>query len=136
MELTSTSSERKGQSIGRGWGENALKRKSQGSMPDSIRTGLRKKAALIEGKEIDKAKELGIWHPSLKKNFGGNSVVGKEEKGEMNSRRQRGIGSGFGTFKNGALRVGEDEIKRINNSGRGGRGGKRGRGGGRGGSKR
>jgi len=143
MELTSTTLARKGQAIGRGWGENALKRKSQGQMPDSMRSGLRKKAALIEGKEVDRAKELGIWHPSLKKNFS-SGVTGKEEKGEMGRRRERGIGSGVGKFKDGALRIGEDEIKRINSSGRGGRGrggssrgrGSSSRGGGRGGSKR
>ncbi|PWN47180.1 hypothetical protein IE53DRAFT_371670 [Violaceomyces palustris] len=132
MELSSTENQRKGQALGRGWGDDELKRKELSKMPASIRQGIRRAAGERREKEKQTAKELGIWHPSLKKV--GNEGNALERGFRKNDReRVRGIGLGVGKFSGGQLKLSGEEIERINGPRGGGGGSKRGGRGGRGG---
>lgn len=132
MELSATESQRKGQAIGRGWGENELKRQQLSKAPAAIRQGMRKAAGERRDKEREKAKELGTWHPSLKQAYSSQATATEMGLKKETRKRQRGLGMGIGKFQGGMLKLSSQEISKVNGKSRSGsssskKGGKGGR---------
>ncbi|KAI8921971.1 hypothetical protein DFJ77DRAFT_5767 [Powellomyces hirtus] len=120
--------------------------------PRAIQMGMDVKERERGAKRLQDAKDLGIYHSSLKTQIMG--AQGQKDLEAKTSRikervkhRSRGIDGGFGSFKNGTLHIGKEDFARVEKmdkgrggGGRGGRGGGggrgrgRGRGGGRGGA--
>jgi hypothetical protein len=121
----------------------------------NVREGLKLKEKEREGKKLEevqfpfiptflllpadtdtlpKAKNLGNYHPTIKKLFGASTPPSHGGRGE---KRERGIGMGAGKFSNGMLKLSKEEIGRVQGFDDRVRGGRRGgRGGGRGGGGR
>lgn len=114
MELSASESQRKGQAIGRGWGENELKRQQLSKAPAAIRQGMRKAAGERRDKEREKAKELGTWHPSLKQAYSSQATATEMGLKRETRKRQRGLGMGIGKFQGGTLKLSSQEISKIN----------------------
>ncbi|KAE8224837.1 hypothetical protein CF319_g2330 [Tilletia indica] len=151
LELSSSTEQRKGAVVGRGWGDAQARLQDLGKMPARLREGLKKAAKGRVEKEQDRAKELGLVHRSLNKgkktNMGGTGAIGAVDmalSGVGSSKkakdRVRGLGLGVGTFGGGKLTISTRDVEKINGPsssrgppGGGGRGGRGGRGGGRGG---
>ncbi|SPO25140.1 uncharacterized protein UTRI_02756_B [Ustilago trichophora] len=126
MELSATDAQRKGQAVGRGWGENELKRQQLSKAPAAIRQGMRKAAGERRDKEREKAKELGTWHPSLKESYANKATATEMGLKKETRKRQRGLGMGIGKFQGGMLKLSSQEISKVNAKGRGGSSGGRG----------
>ncbi|SPO32199.1 uncharacterized protein UTRI_02756 [Ustilago trichophora] len=126
MELSATDAQRKGQAVGRGWGENELKRQQLSKAPAAIRQGMRKAAGERRDKEREKAKELGTWHPSLKESYANKATATEMGLKKETRKRQRGLGMGIGKFQGGMLKLSSEEISKVNGKGRGGSCGSRG----------
>ena len=100
---------------GTGWAEKKLKSRELGKMPARIRSGIRRAAGEKRDREIQTQKELGLWNPKLHK----QSLMTRGSETERGSRavqpkkRQRGIGSGVGKFRGGALHLSDADIQRI-----------------------
>ncbi|KAJ1020100.1 hypothetical protein NDA16_004380 [Ustilago loliicola] len=120
MELSATESQRKGQAIGRGWGENELKRQQLAKAPAAIRQGMRKAAGERRDKEREKAKELGTWHPSLKAGYANQATATEMGLKKETRKRQRGLGMGIGKFQGGMLKLSSQEISKVNGKGKSG----------------
>ncbi|SNX83578.1 uncharacterized protein MEPE_02285 [Melanopsichium pennsylvanicum] len=114
MELSATESQRKGQSVGRGWGEKELKRQQLCKAPAAIRQGMRKAAGERREKEREKAKELGTWHPSLKEAYTNKATATEMGLKKESRKRQRGLGMGIGKFQGGTLKLSSSEISKVN----------------------
>lgn len=114
MELSATETQRKGQAIGRGWGENELKRQQLSKAPAAIRQGMRKAAGERRDKEREKAKELGTWHPSFKQAYANQATATEMGMKKETRKRQRGLGMGIGKFQGGMLKLSSQEISKIN----------------------
>ena len=128
MELSATDAQRKGQAIGRGWGENELKRQQLSKAPAAIRQGMRKAAGERRDKEREKAKELGTWHPSMKQAYASQATATEMGLKKETRKRQRGLGMGIGKFQRGMLKLSSQEISKVNGkSGSRGGSGKKGR---------
>ena len=139
-ELGASKKELRGATVGRGWGEAKVKAQDMAAMPAAMRAGMRKKEMERQDKRVELAKELGTYHPSLKrvKEVGSDLILGTRRLEKEQRTREKGVGMGVGTFRNGTLKIGKAERERIEGSrggktrGRGGRGGAAGRGGKRG----
>ncbi|CBQ71003.1 conserved hypothetical protein [Sporisorium reilianum SRZ2] len=114
MELSATDTQRKGQAVGRGWGENELKRQQLSKAPAAIRQGMRKAAGERRDKEREKAKELGTWHPSLKQAYSNQATATEMGLKKETRKRQRGLGMGIGKFQGGMLKLSSQEISKVN----------------------
>ncbi|KAI5893771.1 uncharacterized protein SCHCODRAFT_02730497 [Schizophyllum commune H4-8] len=122
-----------------GMGSKVIKTTERNVHAKAVREGLLRKQKELAARKVEEAKELGTYHPSLKRALGATDeeLVAKEGV----RRRERGLKMGVGKFKGGVLRLGREDIARVEGrgegggrgGGRGGRGGRgRGRGGGRG----
>ncbi|KAK0547199.1 hypothetical protein OC846_004954 [Tilletia horrida] len=144
LELTSTSDQRKGLAIGRGWGEAQARIKEVGKMPARMQAGMKRAAKERVDKEQARATELGLVHRSLNKgskrtNLGGTGAVSTVDMAlsgrgasSTGQKRVRGLGMGVGKFGGGKLVISARDVEKINGPSRsgGGPGGSRGRGGG------
>ncbi|KAL9940333.1 hypothetical protein V8E36_001038 [Tilletia maclaganii] len=145
LELSSTHEQRKGASVGRGWGDAQARVKELGKMPDRLRTGLKRAAKERVEKEQDRARELGLVHRSLssgkRKNMGGTGAVSAVDMAlsgvgasKQPKDRVRGLGMGVGKFGGGKLTISARDVEKINGPAPSrrapGGGGKRGSGGG------
>ncbi|KAG9104543.1 hypothetical protein FRC06_001323 [Ceratobasidium sp. 370] len=74
-------------------------------------------------RHAQRAKALGNYHPSIKRNF---AAFGPKT---AKQRRERGLALGIGKFRNGALSIGQDELRSVqgpsDRSAKGGRGKRR-----------
>ncbi|KAG5644062.1 hypothetical protein DXG03_009152 [Asterophora parasitica] len=110
-----------------GRGEKSVREKERNNASKRVREGLLDKQKQRAKAELEEAKELGNYHPTLKKVF-------DSDEGPSTRKRERGLKMGVGKFQGGLLKLSRDEIMMAEGGGRGrGRGGSRGsRGGGRG----
>lgn len=135
LELSSSSTARKGQAFGRGYGDKALRAEQLSKMPAKMRQGIREAAGDRASKEVERNRELGLLNSKYSRKFMGQQVADATMTGRKaaSKDRERGLSMGVGRFKNGTLHLSKDEVRKSLGEGRGGeRGG--GRGGGRGGS--
>jgi len=133
-ELDLTSAQRKKALAGRvlevsgraklGKGEGAVRAAERNKAAKRVRDGLLEKKKEREAKELEEAKNLGNYHPTLKKLFEPSSSSSSTRK------RERGLKMGVGRFSGGILKLSREEISTAQASSRG-RGQGRGRGRGR-----
>ncbi|PWN37128.1 uncharacterized protein FA14DRAFT_10300 [Meira miltonrushii] len=132
MELSKPTLTDQAKSVGRGLGSSMFKAKEMGKMPASMRHGLRKAELQKQADQLEKAKELGIYHQSIKGLIGKGAdgsdlVLGTKKKDHKARTRDKGLSMGVGRFAGGTLKLSKEEVARINkptSSGRGA-GGKR-----------
>ncbi|KAL1760023.1 hypothetical protein FB107DRAFT_245892 [Schizophyllum commune] len=107
-----------------GMGSKVIKTTERNAHAKAVREGLLRKQKELAARKVEEAKELGTYHPSLKRALGATDeeVVGKEAV----RRRERGLKMGVGKFKGGVLRLGREDIARVEGRGEGvgGRGGR------------
>ncbi|KAJ3045640.1 hypothetical protein HDV00_007764 [Rhizophlyctis rosea] len=119
--------------------------------PLPMRIGFKMGLERIAQKRLQEAKDMGMYHSSLKTQIMGDTARAAKEAEQTKrkmARRDRGIDGGFGKFKDGALIVSKKEIESVEkgpkrfkigaggggssrSSGGGGRGGKKGKKGGK-----
>lgn len=106
---------------GRGLGENLVRADKLSQIPSSIRTGIRSAEREKLKARIEREKELGNWHASIKHRIArseGDALIldgrsrhkgtERDEKG-----RRRGLGLGVGKFKGGMLRLSKEEVGKM-----------------------
>jgi len=115
-----------------GKGETAVRTSEMNHASKKVRLGLMKKKEERNVKELEEAKNLGNYHPILKKLYEASSS-GKDPR----RKRERGLKMGVGNFSGGTLKLSKEEIASVQGPSTSLRGGHRGRGrgSGRGGSR-
>jgi len=111
-----------------GKGEKAVREAERNKAAKRVREGLLDKKKEREKMELEEAKNLGNYHPTLKKLFESSS----SSTSTNNRKRDRGLKMGVGRFSGGMLKLSREDISTAQGSGTKGRGGSRGTGRGRG----
>lgn len=119
LELSQPSLTDRPKSVGRGLGTSLLKAQDLGRMPANMRHGMRQAERDRQAKELEKSKELGLYHQSIKGLLGKGAegsdlVLGTRDKDRKDRTRQKGISMGVGRFAGGTLRLSEQDVQRIN----------------------
>lgn len=119
MELSKPTLTDQAKSVGRGLGSSMFKAKEMGKMPASMRHGLRKAELQKQADQLEKAKELGIYHQSIKGLIGKGAegsdlVLGTRKKDHKARTRDKGLSMGVGRFAGGTLKLSKEEVARIN----------------------
>ncbi|KAL1734271.1 hypothetical protein EV714DRAFT_234158 [Schizophyllum commune] len=98
-----------------GMGSKVIKTTERNAHAKAVREGSQRKQKELAARKVEEAKELGTYHPSLKRALGATDeeVVGKEGV----RRRERGLKMGVGKFKGGVLRLGREDIARVEGRG-------------------
>ncbi|KAJ7047454.1 hypothetical protein C8F04DRAFT_1172054 [Mycena alexandri] len=113
-----------------GKGEKSVREGERNKAAKRVREGMLEKQKERHKQQVEEAKNLGNYHPTIKKLFESTDTSNAPKK-----NRDRGLKMGVGKFSGGMLKLSRDEISRVQDGPR--RGGGRGRGrGGRGGSSR
>ncbi|KAJ3800421.1 hypothetical protein GGU11DRAFT_677329 [Lentinula aff. detonsa] len=107
-----------------GRGERLVRTAEHNKASKRVREGLVQKQKERRAAQLEETKNLGNYHPSLKRLLDPDSETAKPKK------RVRGLQMGIGSFKGGTLRLSRQEINSVQGQ-RSGMSG-RGRGGGRG----
>ncbi|GLB33721.1 hypothetical protein LshimejAT787_0106050 [Lyophyllum shimeji] len=105
-----------------GNGEKSVREKERNKASKRVREGLIDKQKERARKELEEAKELGNYHPTLKKLY-------EDSTGTPPRKRERGLKMGVGTFRGGYLRLSREDISMVEGGGQGtgrGRGSSRG----------
>ncbi|KAF9452472.1 hypothetical protein P691DRAFT_221721 [Macrolepiota fuliginosa MF-IS2] len=102
-----------------GKGEKAVRNAEKNKASKRVREGLAQKQREREKQELEEAKNLGNYHPTLKKLFEASSTSTSRSK-------SRGLNMGVGKFHGGVLRLSKQEIATVTGRSRN-PGGKRGR---------
>ncbi|KAJ3245074.1 hypothetical protein HK104_007989, partial [Borealophlyctis nickersoniae] len=93
-----------------------------GGMPEKrkaplpMRIGMAKKEQERAAKRVQEAKDMGLYHSSLKTQIlgsTGRAALDDKVSKKRQARTNRGIDGGFGTFKNGTLFVGQKDIAAV-----------------------
>ncbi|KAF8076300.1 hypothetical protein FPV67DRAFT_1407592 [Lyophyllum atratum] len=105
-----------------GKGEKSVREKERNKASKRVREGLLEKQKERARQELEEAKDLGNYHPTLKKLFDASDAPSSK-------KRERGLKMGVGTFRGGYLTLSRDDVSMVEGVGQG-----RGRGRGRGGS--
>ncbi|KXN83704.1 hypothetical protein AN958_00845 [Leucoagaricus sp. SymC.cos] len=89
-----------------GKGERAIRDAEKNRAAKRVREGLARKQKERDKQELEEAKNLGNYHPTLKKLF--------EASGTSTSRsKSRGLGMGVGRFKGGVLQLSKQDIASV-----------------------
>ncbi|KAF9569022.1 hypothetical protein CPC08DRAFT_757219 [Agrocybe pediades] len=114
-----------------GKGEKSVREAEKLKAAKRVREGLSQKQQQRREQELEEAKNLGNYHPTLKKVFEASGA------GQATRKRQKGLKMGIGKFTNGSLRLGREDIDAVvgggarrgfsNKGGRGRDGGGRGK---------
>ncbi|KAJ3005366.1 hypothetical protein HKX48_000727, partial [Thoreauomyces humboldtii] len=91
--------------------------------PRAIQMGMDVKERERAARRLQDAKDLGVYHSSLKTQIMGEQ--GQKDLEQKTSRikdrvkhRSRGIDGGFGSFRNGTLHVGKEDFERVEKQGK------------------
>lgn len=118
LELSKSSMTGKADSLGRGYGAALLKSQEMGKMPVEIRHGMRRAEMENQDKQLQRQKELGNYHHSIKglmtKREGLDLILGTKDKDRSKRTRDKGLSMGVGRFSGGMLKLSEQDIQRIN----------------------
>lgn len=111
-----------------GKGENLVRDAERNKASKRVREGISEKRQEKAKQELEEAKNIGNYHPTLKKTFGSSSPSTSSSR-----TRVRGLKMGVGNYRGGFLQLGPDDIRkaegmRHEGSSRGGGGVGRGRG--------
>lgn len=114
LDLSSSSSARKGQTFGRGHGDKALKAQQLSQMPSKMRQGIREAAGERAAKEVERKQELGLLNSKYSRKLMGRQVADATMTGKKAASRDRdrGLSIGVGKYKNGTLHLSKDEVRR------------------------
>ncbi|KAG2369890.1 hypothetical protein BDR07DRAFT_1266468 [Suillus spraguei] len=94
-----------------GKGEIAIRAAERNKASKRVREGLLRKKDERERQQLEEAKNLGNYHPTLKKLFDASS--GSSDR----QRRVRGLGMGVGKFSGGTLKLSKEEINSVTGRG-------------------
>ncbi|PVG04471.1 hypothetical protein CPB86DRAFT_693663 [Serendipita vermifera] len=89
-----------------GKGEGDVRRAEHNKAPRHIREGIIAKQKEKREKKLQEAKDLGNYHPTIKRLLSDPDKVSKPKK------RERGLGMGIGSFRGGILTLGKQDIQR------------------------
>ncbi|KAG6900913.1 hypothetical protein C0993_004350 [Termitomyces sp. T159_Od127] len=106
-----------------GKGENYVRNMERNKASKRVRDGLKEKQKQRAMQRLEEAKNLGNYHPTLKKSFEHSEAL-------SNKKRERGLGMGVGKFRDGFLQLRQEDLRMVNggNLRHHRNGGKRGRG--------
>ncbi|KZT62401.1 hypothetical protein CALCODRAFT_490234 [Calocera cornea HHB12733] len=90
-----------------GVGENDVRKEERNKAAKRIREGINRKEKERAHRDLEEAKQLGNYHPTIKRLFAASSQSSETGK------RARGIGSGVGRFVGGALKLSQTEIASV-----------------------
>ncbi|KAI0035668.1 component of IIS longevity pathway SMK-1-domain-containing protein [Vararia minispora EC-137] len=91
-----------------GSGEKMVRSKERDKAAKRVREGIEEKQTERRVKQLEEAKDMGNYHPTIKKLF-------EESEGRrVNKRRERGIGTSVGKFRGGVLKLSQREIDAVN----------------------
>lgn len=90
-----------------GKGEVTIRAAERNKASKRVREGLLRKKDEREKQQLEEAKNLGNYHPTLKKLFDTSS--GSSDR----QRRIRGLGMGVGKFSGGTLKLSKEEINSV-----------------------
>ncbi|KAJ7744526.1 hypothetical protein DFH07DRAFT_978443 [Mycena maculata] len=113
-----------------GKGERSVREGERNKAAKRVREGMLEKQKERQKQQLEEAKNLGNYHPTIKKLFESTGTSTPSKK-----NRDRGLKMGVGKFSGGMLKLSKDEISRVQDGPRRGSGRGRGRGG-RGGASR
>lgn len=88
-----------------GKGEKTIREEERKRASKRVRDGLLQKQEMISKQKIMEAKNLGNYHPKLKRLFESSDVLPR--------KRQRGLGMGVGKFRGGCLMLGQEDIAKV-----------------------
>ncbi|GBE79326.1 predicted protein [Sparassis crispa] len=127
-ELNLTSAQRKKALAGRvletagkaklGKGEGAVRSAERNKAAKRVREGIAERQEERRKQELEEAKHLGNYHPTLKRLYDDSSDSKPRSK-----KREKGLGMGIGSFRGGILRLRKQDISSIQGSSGRGRGG-------------
>ncbi|OBZ71798.1 hypothetical protein A0H81_08291 [Grifola frondosa] len=98
-----------------GKGENAVRSAERNRAAQHVREGILEKQKERNRKELEEAKHMGNYHPTLKGLFDASASKTR------NKKREKGLKLGVGSFKGGILRLGRNEIEAAERGSFGGR---------------
>ncbi|KAG5343058.1 hypothetical protein C0989_000048 [Termitomyces sp. Mn162] len=111
-----------------GKGETSVRDMDRNKASKRVRDGLKEKQKHRARQRLEEAKDLGNYHPTLKKLF-------EDAEALSIKKRERGLKMGVGKFRDGFLHLGQEDFRAVNGAGRSmsrglrrGRKGERGRG--------
>ncbi|EJD01330.1 uncharacterized protein FOMMEDRAFT_158463 [Fomitiporia mediterranea MF3/22] len=104
-----------------GKGEVAVKQEERSKASKKVRMGLERKVEERRQKAVEEAKELGNYHPSIKRLYDANADKKPDRK-----KRDRGLKLGVGKFAGGVLKLRKSDIASVQGDSRPSRGGFRG----------
>lgn len=94
-----------------GKGEVAIRAAERNKASKRVREGLLRKKDEREKQQLEEAKNLGNYHPTIKKLFDASSGLSDRQ------RRVRGLGMGVGKFSGGTLKLSKEEINSVTGRG-------------------
>ncbi|CCM05647.1 uncharacterized protein FIBRA_07877 [Fibroporia radiculosa] len=94
-----------------GKGEGIVRAAERNKAAKRVREGMVTKQIERSQKELEEAKQLGNYHPTLKKLYDASSQTHSKRK------RTKGLGMGVGTFKGGVLKLSKADISLMQDSG-------------------
>ena len=99
-----------------GKGVVSVRQEEHNKASQKVRTGLQRKKIERDQQKLEEAKELGTYHPSLKRH---SELVFSQIHPR---KRARGLGMGVGKFQGGVLKLSKEEIaKATGDNSRGGK---------------
>nr|KAJ3421809.1 hypothetical protein HK105_002228 [Polyrhizophydium stewartii] len=90
-----------------------------------MRLGMRKKAEERARKKLQEAKDMGMYHSSLRTQIMGSDFVQKSDKDRRKKRSDVGIIGSIGRIKDGVMHVSKKHIDSVNSPGGSARGKRR-----------
>jgi len=93
-----------------GKGEKFVRDKETNKASKNVREGLLQKQKERRKQELDDAKDVGNYHPTLKKVFESSDEVRSKKRG-------RGLKMGVGKFRNGILKLSREDIAKAHGAG-------------------
>ncbi|KAG2135917.1 uncharacterized protein EDB93DRAFT_797105 [Suillus bovinus] len=94
-----------------GKGEVSIRAAERNKASKRVREGLLRKKGEREKQQLEEAKNLGNYHPTLKRLFDASSGSSDRQK------RVRGLGMGVGKFNGGTLKLSKEEINSVTGRG-------------------
>ncbi|KAH8118450.1 hypothetical protein DFH11DRAFT_673274 [Phellopilus nigrolimitatus] len=91
-----------------GKGESSVRQEERKKASKNVRMGLERKVEEKKGKALEEAKNLGNYHHSIKHIFEASSDGQPDRR-----KRERGLKPGIGKFSGGILKLGRDDIAKI-----------------------
>jgi hypothetical protein len=108
-----------------GKGEKVVRKAERNKASKSVRMGLQDKQQERRRAQLEEAKNLGNYHPTLKRLFDDEDSSTRPKK-----KRDRGLSMGIGRFSGGILKLSRDDVAKAQTSSSGrrpGTGAKRGK---------